>query len=323
MLQKIIILGTGGTIAGLAVDPERSSAYEAAQIGVDQLLAQLPGESLAHALESEQVAQVDSKDMDEPTWRQLLQRLQQHLHDPQVLAVVITHGTDTLEETAFLLSAVLPPIKPVVITGAMRPANAPDADGPSNLSDALRSATDLPAGVWVLFAGRLHRGHQIQKVHPTALDPFESTPGPVAGHLHAQGLVWDAQLGGQAMRPQGVWPELPRVLSEPWPRVELIVSHADASDWWFKAFLQEGPEPILRGLVIAGTGNGTWPKRWAQALAVLKARGVRVWLSSRCVLSPPTAGVKDDLPAVPWTPVQARVALMLNLLTEEPEKRAL
>ncbi len=323
MLQKIIILGTGGTIAGLAADPERPTAYEAAQVGVDQLLAHLPGAPMAHALASEQVAQVDSKDMDEATWRHLLQRLQQHLHDPEVLAVVITHGTDTLEETAFLLSAVLPPIKPVVITGAMRPANAPDADGPSNLADALRAAAVLPAGVWLVFAGRVHVGHQIQKVHPTAIDPFQSVPGPMAAHFDDHGLVWHAQSAGQALRPQGAWPELARVLSEPWPRVELVVSHADATAWWLKAFLQEGPEPMLRGLVIAGTGNATWPKRWELALTVLKERGVRVWLSSRCALSPPSAGVKDDLPTVPWSPVQARLALMLTLLTEAPEKRVL
>ena len=122
--QKLVVLGTGGTIAGLAEDAHDNVGYKAAQVGVEQLLAALPQLAHLHAtLVSEQVAQVDSKDMDLETWQRLAQRCAFWLSDPQVKGVVITHGTDTMEETAYFLHAVLAASgcsdKPVVLTGAM------------------------------------------------------------------------------------------------------------------------------------------------------------------------------------------------------------
>ncbi len=319
MLQKIIILGTGGTIAGLAADPSQPDRYVAAQLAVSQLVEALPVGQGRFEWQAQQLAQVDSKDMDEPMWRCLLARVLDLIQDPNVHALVVTHGTDTLEETAFLLSAVLPLDKPVILTGAMRPANAPDADGPRNLSDALTAASQLPGGVWVVFAGQIYPASQIQKVHPTALDPFR----PVSGRSLAleqlskwSGSPWPA-------RPDGQWPDAAQVLVSPWPRVELVLSHADAQPWWLPALIDERLNPPLKGLVIAGTGNATWPERWSQALAELKLRGVKIWLCSRCGAGLATPCVYDDLTTVAWTPVQARIGLMLQLITEAPGKPVL
>ncbi|MFN5775831.1 MAG: asparaginase domain-containing protein, partial [Burkholderiaceae bacterium] len=138
--QKIVILGTGGTIAGLSLVPGAGGDYKAAQVDVETLVSQagqavagiwsLPSAtSLPPVLSTEQIAQVDSKDMTEAIWQRLLQRVAQLQHDPDVQAIVITHGTDTLEETGFLLHACWPQGKPVVLTCAMRAADAPDADG--------------------------------------------------------------------------------------------------------------------------------------------------------------------------------------------------
>ena len=160
--QKIVILGTGGTIAGLSLVPGAGGAYRAAQVGVDQLVAQAAtghgAVSAPHSasaggaqpnaaapanavvLITEQLAQVDSKDMSEVLWQRLLTRMAQLQQDPGVRAVVVTHGTDTLEETGFLLQACWPQGKPVVLTCAMRPADAPNADGPGNLRDAIALA---------------------------------------------------------------------------------------------------------------------------------------------------------------------------------------
>src|SRR5512139_2308283 len=135
-LEKIVVLGTGGTIAGTATGAGDSRNYRAAQLAVGELLAGLPRPGGCEVL-SEQVAQVDSKDMDLAVWQQLLQRCLHWLAQPEVRGLVITHGTDTLEETAYLLQTVLAPRKPVVLTCAMRPATALDADGPQNLLDAL------------------------------------------------------------------------------------------------------------------------------------------------------------------------------------------
>ncbi|MEK9803308.1 MAG: asparaginase domain-containing protein, partial [Curvibacter sp.] len=136
--QKIVVLGTGGTIAGLA-QGAAPGRYRAAQKPVGELLAglELPA---GMDLQVEQVAQIDSKDMDLPVWQALLTACRHHLAAQAVQALLITHGTDTLEETAWLLQALLAPRKPVVLTCAMRPADAPDADGPRNLADALAVA---------------------------------------------------------------------------------------------------------------------------------------------------------------------------------------
>src|SRR5690348_6482601 len=120
---KLVVLATGGTIAGRAVSASDNLAYQSAQIGVAQLLAGVPCPA-GFALEGEQVAQIDSKDMDFAVWRALAQRCAHWLARDEVAGLVVTHGTDTLEETAFFLQSVLAPAKPVVLTGAMRPATS-------------------------------------------------------------------------------------------------------------------------------------------------------------------------------------------------------
>ena len=123
----------------------------------------------------EQVAQVNSKDMTLALWQSLVRRLAHHLARPEVGAVIVTHGTDTIEETAFLLQTVLKPSKPVVLTCAMRPATALVPDGPQNLSDAVAVALHPEArGVVVVCAGRIHGAIDVAKVHPYRTDPFDS-----------------------------------------------------------------------------------------------------------------------------------------------------
>jgi L-asparaginase len=152
--EKIVVLGTGGTIAGLAQGAAQGR-YRAAQKPVGDLLAGVAVPA-GVTLQLEQVAQIDSKDMDLAVWQSLLRACHKHLAEADVSGLVITHGTDTLEETAWLLQALMAPRKPVVLTCAMRPADAPDADGPRNLADALAVAADPGAqGVLVVCAGRI------------------------------------------------------------------------------------------------------------------------------------------------------------------------
>ena len=191
MPSTVVFLGTGGTIAGASADATDSIGYAAAQRSLLELLADL--QSLVPALsrtaiEAEQVAQIDSKDMGPAVWQLLAGRVAHHLARPEVAGLVITHGTDTLEETAWLLQRVLAPTKPVVLVAAMRPATALSADGPQNLLDALAVARTTGArGVLAVLAGRVHSAGDLRKVHPHRLDAFDSGDAGPLGVVEAVG----------------------------------------------------------------------------------------------------------------------------------------
>ena len=192
-MQRVVILGTGGTIAGTGHDPSRAWVYQAAQLSVAQLVEAIPALQ-GVALEAVQVAQVDSKDVSWSVWRQLGQALAHHLAREEVAGVVITHGTDTLEETACMLHALHDGSKPVVLTAAMRPATAPDADGPLNLCAAVavvqEAARCHQGGVVAVLQGRVWAGLQVRKAHSHALDAFDGGGAPPLSHLPAGPLTW-------------------------------------------------------------------------------------------------------------------------------------
>ncbi len=302
----IVILGTGGTIAGTAQSAADGVGYTAAQLRVEDLLAAVP--TLAgRRLEAQQVAQLDSKDMDIATWQALAAAVQAQLDRPEVGGIVITHGTDTLEETAYLLHRVLAPAKPVVLTAAMRPATALAPDGPQNLADAVQvAAAPGAAGVVVAFAGRVHDALQVRKTHSYRVDAFESTDGALV-----------ARVEEGAVRLLGRWPAgealgLARIATSAadWPRVDIVLNHAGADGRIVRALLAAGVD----GLVAAGTGNGTLAGPLEAALREAQAAGVRVVRSTRC-----DAGPVMELPGLlpsagTLSPVKARIALMLDLL---------
>ncbi|SFP42683.1 asparaginase [Variovorax sp. 770b2] len=310
-VRRVVVLGTGGTIAGKASSSGDNIGYTAGQVDVADLLGgiEAPG---GIELIAEQVAQVDSKDMAFDIWQKLAQRCEHWLARPDVAGVVITHGTDTLEETAFFLHSVLAPAKPVVLTCAMRPATALSPDGPQNVRDAIAVAATADAqGVTAVCAGTIHGGLDVQKVHTYRLDAFASgDAGPI-------GYVEEG-----AVRRLRAWPAAPSSQSSkalsapgPWPRVEIVMSHAGASGAIIDALLREGAEEPVRGLVLATTGNGT--VHHALEVAALKAQdaGIAVLRATRCssgrILPKPDDPLRD---AGALTPVKARIALMLELL---------
>jgi L-asparaginase len=322
-LKKIVVLGTGGTIAGTAARAGDNIGYSAAQVGVAELLAGVPG--MAEVLQgdtlvAEQVAQVDSKDMSFAIWTALALRVQEHLAQDDVCGVVITHGTDTLEETAFFLHSVLPAAlqlrKPVVLTCAMRPASALSPDGPQNLLDAVALArTSGACGVAAVCAGVVHAALAVQKVHVYRTDAFSSGDVGPLGFVEEGTLrlakAWPVTLSHQAVT------SLDKIAGvATWPRVEIVMNYAGGSAAVVDALLQPlaGVGP-LRGLVVAGTGNGTLHVELIASLQRAELAGVKVVRASRCgegrVL--PVAGSafaeSKDL-----SPVKARVALMLDLM---------
>jgi L-asparaginase len=316
-VKKIVVLATGGTIAGLASSLSRPEHYQAAQVPVASLLSAIPKDFIEQhqlAIAAEQIAQIDSKDMQETVWQALAARLSHHLSQDDVDGVVITHGSDTLEETAYFLQAVFQPSKPVVLTCAMRAANAPDADGPGNLRDALWVAAHSGLqGVLVACGGSVHAGHRVQKIQSHDLKPFVSLDGPLARVVSGK-----LQTLRQMPRAEYSWP-MPTAAEilqiQAWPRVELVFSHAGAQGDNVRDMLLSSRPP--KGLVVAGTGNGTVHQGLEKALKEAQTQGVRVLRTTRCALGHVQALPDDVLDSVPdMTPAQARVGLQLALIKE-------
>ena len=306
--KTVVILGTGGTIAGTSVNASDNLGYTAAQLGVADLLRAVPALASV-AIEAEQVAQIDSKDMSHDLWRDLALRCAHHLARPEVAGVVITHGTDTLEETAYFLHRVLDAAKPVVLTAAMRPATSLQADGPQNLLDAVRCAQAPGArGVMAVLAGTVHGAREVRKVHPYRLNAFDSgDSGPLA------------RIEEGVLRQLRDWPQDPPAFlldslpEDPaaWPRVHIVSSHAGSDGSVVSALRAVGAD----GFAVAATGNGTLHVDLEAALLQAQADGVLVLRSTRCNDGRVIAGPADVLPSAgDLTPVKARIELLLRLL---------
>jgi L-asparaginase len=320
--KKLMVLGTGGTIAGRSRDGADNIGYTAGEVGVDQLLAAIPGLQGSHCeVVTEQVAQLDSKDMGFAVWQQLAIRVRTLLSRPEVQGIVITHGTDTLEETAYFLHALLDPGKPVVLTCAMRPASSAAPDGPQNVLDAVAVATAPGArGVVAVCAGTIHGAVDVQKMHTYRVDAFGSGDAGPIGYVE-EGVVRLVRNWPSA--PVGYAPAaIDRIVNlAVWPWVEIVMNYTGARGAIVKALMNQpqngstsGDEPVLKGLVVAATGNGTVHQDLEKALLEAKNGGVAVVRATRCpmgrVISPPDARFPDS---GGLSPVKARIALMLTL----------
>ena len=315
----VVVLGTGGTIAGTAASSSDDSGYTAAQLSVAQLLTTVP-ELVGVPIEAEQVAQIDSKDMSHAVWQLLAQRVAHHLAREEVAGIVITHGTDTLEETGYFLQRVLAPAKPVVLTGAMRPATSAQADGPRNLLDAVavaRQAADAGlSGVLVVLHGTVHGARQVRKAHPARLDAFCSGEAGPLGWVES-GRLRRANAPAPHTVTEAAAPLLValHVDAADWPRVEIVCSHAGASGAVVHALCDSGG---IDGLIVAATGNGTLHHDLEAALLAAQAQGVAVLCSARCGDGRVTSAVHGSLPgAGDLSPVKARIELMLQLMQRD------
>ncbi|MFC0397218.1 asparaginase [Paraburkholderia rhizosphaerae] len=315
-LPRIAVLATGGTIAGSAQDATSTAGYQAGVVGVGQLLAAVPALSTLAHIQAEQIASIDSKDMSFALWAKLALRVNALLATGDIEGVVITHGTDTLEETAYLLHLTVKSTKPVVLTAAMRPSSALSADGPLNLLNAVSVAANRAAhgqGVLVAFNNRIHSARDVVKTSTFAVDAFQS---PEVGAL---GWVQDGRVEFQrgVVRPHTVACEfaIDAASTGAWPAVEIVTSYAGATRVIVDALVQAG----VRGIVVAGTGNGSIHAALQQGLADAVARGVAVVRASRVgsghVMH--NGAASDDalgfITANSLNPYKARVLLMLAL----------
>ena len=299
---NVHIIATGGTIAGRADSASATVGYRAGELTVEQLIASVPGLDKVANLTGEQLCNIDSKDMQEDIWLQLAQCVEKAAARDDVDGVVITHGTDTMEETAYFLQLTLQTVKPVVLTGAMRPATAVSADGPMNLWQAVQVAADPGArgrGVLVVMNSQIDAAEKVTKGNVNALQAFQSPGCGPMGLIVDENIVWQncgvtgavcRNTYSEAERGTGLGGYETCTLSEnkqrfsveklvQLPKVRIIYGYVGGDDGLFvKAALQDG----ATGLVYAACGNGSIPEKLTGVLKETVASGVPVVIATRC-----------------------------------------
>jgi L-asparaginase len=308
-LPHILVLATGGTIAGKASGTS-AIGYTAGEVTGKDLIAAAPGIEKFATLSTEQISNIGSQDMNDEVWLKLYSRIKKAFERNEADGIVITHGTDTLEETAFFLEQVLPTDKPVVVVGSMRPSTAVSADGPANLVEAVKVAAHPDSrgrGVLVVLNDVIHETRDVTKTSTTALQAFKS---PNAGPI---GYVDLASV--QFMHPPEKYPR-PRFKAPakaPMPRVDIIYSHSNMTADPITASVKDG----AKGIILAGVGDGNTSKAARDALAVAAKSDVLVVRSSHVGsgFTKRNAEINDDkmgfAASLDLNPQKARILLQL------------
>ena len=311
---NVVILATGGTIAGAAATGTQS-AYTSGAVTIDAMIAAVPGIKDLANIKGEQISNVGSQDMSFDIMLSLAKRINELAKKSDVDGIVITHGTDTMEETAFFLNLVVKTDKPVVMVGSMRPSTAVSADGPLNLYNAVGVAIDPEAkgrGVLVVMNDWIHAAHSLTKTSTTAIQTFMSP---------LRGVVGVASYGKNDFYNTPHWKhttssEFDIANVTKLPRVDILFACADMSADLIDASAANG----AKGIVIAGVGNGNMNKASLEAAAKAAKKGVVVVRSSRVATG--TVGrnveVNDDelgfVASDELNPQKARILLSLALL---------
>jgi L-asparaginase len=318
-LPRVTVLATGGTIAGSQTTRSRRG-YRSGIFSIETLIAAAPGISSLAKLEAAHVANIGSQDMGEAIWRVLALRIQRALGQRGVAGVVVTHGTDTMEETAYFLNLVVRSSKPVVLVGAMRPATAMSADGPMNLYNAVATAAHPDAGrrgVLVVANDEIHFAREVAKTNTTQIGTFKSAHQGLAG-LVSSGRI---HFYGMAVRRHTLSSEFEIPQGKPLPRVDIVYAHAGMGRELIDAAVRAG----ARGIVVAGVGNGNLGAQALSAAAAAAKAGIAVVRSSRTGGGIVERNVEMDddslglIAADELNPQKARILLMLGLTrTSDP-----
>jgi L-asparaginase len=313
-LPRVVVLGTGGTIAG-AASSATQPGYLSAQIDVEGMIDAVPGIRQLARISGEQVANVGSQDMSFEIMIRLAERVNALLQLDNNDGVVITHGTDTMEETAHFLNLTVKSHKPVVMTGAMRPATAVSADGPLNLYNAVAVAADPQAaerGVLVVMNDRIHGAHSLTKTHTSAVETFLS---PISGLIGAVDYG-HARYFRKPFRKHTYLSEFFLDGVSALPRVDIIYACIDMPADWIASSIAAG----AKGIVIAGDGNGNMNAATLQAAAQAAKQGIVIVRSSRVPAGRVGRNVEVDddqlgfVASDELNPAKARILLMLALL---------
>jgi L-asparaginase len=273
-LPRIIVLATGGTIAGQASN-RAAIGYDAGKVSGAALVAAVPGLDKLATISAEQISSIGSQDMNDTVWFTLAHRINDIFANNEADGVVITHGTDTMEETAFFLSEVLNSAKPVVLVGSMRPSTAVSADGPANLYEAVEVAASPQAagrGVMVVLNDTILAPRSVQKSNTTSVQTFIAPNAGPIGYVDPSSIRFLTKtVSGNAPQPYA----LPA--AAPLPRVDIIYAHANMD----AALIEDAVKGGAKGLVLAGVGDGNGSQAAIDALAKAAQQGVLVIRASR------------------------------------------
>lgn len=313
-LPKVCILATGGTIAGTA-GSSTQAGYASGQVDIQGLLTAVPDLDRLARIEGEQFSNVGSQDMSFDIMTGLARQINRLLAADDVNGIVVTHGTDTMEETAFFLNLVVDSPKPVVMTGAMRPATAVSADGPLNLFNAVAVAAHPKAcnqGVMVVMNDRIHGAHSLTKSNTTSVETFLS---PVNG-LMGTVVFGSVKFFRGPFRTHTVESEFRPDYSLPLPRVDIVYACADMPPDLIDASVSLG----AKGIIIAGDGNGNMSKAALATASACADKGIAIVRASRVPTGFVSRNVEVDddtcgfIASDELNPAKARILLMLSLL---------
>ncbi|VEF10311.1 glutaminase-asparaginase AnsB [Pseudomonas fluorescens] len=273
-LANVVVLATGGTIAGAGASAANSATYQAAKVGVEQLIAGIPELSKLANVRGEQVMQIASESITNGNLLQLGRRVAELADSKDVDGIVITHGTDTLEETAYFLNLVEKTDKPIIVVGSMRPGTAMSADGMLNLYNAVAVASSKDArgkGVLVTMNDEIQSGRDVSKMINIKTEAFKSAWGPLG--MVVEGKSYWFRLPAKRHTMDSEF-DIKNIKSL--PDVEIAYSYGNVSDTAYKALAQSGAKAIIH----AGTGNGSVSSRVVPALQQLRKDGVQIIRSS-------------------------------------------
>jgi L-asparaginase len=316
---NITILATGGTIAGAAATGTQAG-YTSGAVTIDAMVAAVPGIRDLANIKGEQVSNVGSQDMSYDILLKVAKRINELTKSSDVDGIVITHGTDTMEESAFFLNLTVKTDKPVVMVGSMRPSTAVSADGPLNLYNAVGVAADPKAkgrGVLVVMNDTIHAAHSLTKTSTTAVQTFLS---PI------RGVVGTAAYGKNDFFSSPEWKHTTQTEFDisavtTIPRVDIIYASMDMSP-----ALIDASATGAKGIVIAGVGNGNMNKASVDAAAAAVKKGVVVVRSSRVTTGNVGRNVELDddklgfIASDELNPQKARILLSLALLKQHTPK---
>ncbi|NTZ93864.1 asparaginase [Pseudomonas koreensis] len=273
-LANVVVLATGGTIAGAGASAANSATYQAAKVGIEQLIAGIPELSKLANVRGEQVMQIASESITNDNLLQLGRRVSELADSKDVDGIVITHGTDTLEETAYFLNLVEKTDKPIIVVGSMRPGTAMSADGMLNLYNAVAVASSKEAhgkGVLVTMNDEIQSGRDVSKMINIKTEAFKSPWGPLG--MVVEGKSYWFRLPAKRHTMDSEF-DIKNIKSL--PDVEIAYSYGNVDDTTYKALAQAGAKAIIH----AGTGNGSVSSRVVPSLQALRKDGVQIIRSS-------------------------------------------
>jgi L-asparaginase len=313
-LPNVVILATGGTIAGTGATSTTTVGYTAAKVGVDALIAAVPELKKVANVRGEQVMQIASENMNNDAWLKLAKRVNTLLAQSDVDGIVITHGTDTIEETAYFLDLVVKSKKPVVIVGAMRPSTAISADGPINLYNAVLLAGSKEAvgkGVLVALNDQINAGREVTKTNTSTMDTFKTPELGFLGYIQGNKPYFYRQ----STRKNTVDTPFDIMNLDKLPQVDIVYGYANMNPIALNAFVAAGAQ----GIIHAGVGDGSLNNSVVPALTEARKKGVVIVRSSRVgqgIVARNGEADDDKLDFVvsdTLNPQKARILLMLAL----------